>query len=81
MKNLGKIKFCLSLQLEHLPIGILIYQSSYVQKILKKFNMDKVYPSKTHMIVRALEKDTDPFWPRQEGYCPWPWPKWISILF
>jgi hypothetical protein len=29
--------------------------------------MDKVYPSKTPMVVRALEKDTDPFRPRQEG--------------
>jgi hypothetical protein len=29
--------------------------------------MDKVYPSKTLMAVRALEKDTGPFWPRQEG--------------
>jgi hypothetical protein len=29
--------------------------------------MDKVYPSKTHMVIRDLEKDTDPFWPHQEG--------------
>jgi hypothetical protein len=29
--------------------------------------MDKVYPSKTPMAVRALEKETDPFRPRQEG--------------
>jgi hypothetical protein len=29
--------------------------------------MDKAYPSKTLMAVRALEKDTDPFRPRQEG--------------
>jgi hypothetical protein len=29
--------------------------------------MDKAYPSKTHMVVRALENDTDPFRPRQEG--------------
>jgi hypothetical protein len=28
--------------------------------------MDKAYPSKTPMVVRALEKDTDPFRPRQE---------------
>jgi hypothetical protein len=28
--------------------------------------MDKVYPSKTLMVVRVLEKDTDPFRPRQE---------------
>jgi hypothetical protein len=29
--------------------------------------MDKTYPSKTLMIVRALEKDYDPFRPLQEG--------------
>jgi hypothetical protein len=29
--------------------------------------MDKVYPSKTPMVVKALEKNTDPFRPRQEG--------------
>jgi hypothetical protein len=28
--------------------------------------MDKVYPSKTPMVIRALEKDIDPFRPRQE---------------
>jgi hypothetical protein len=67
MKDLGKTKFYLGLQLEHLPTGILVHQSAYVQKILEKFNMDKVYPSKTSMVIRALEKDTDPFQPRQEG--------------
>jgi hypothetical protein len=35
MKDLGKTKFCLGLQLEHLPSGILVYQSIYTQKILK----------------------------------------------
>jgi hypothetical protein len=29
--------------------------------------MDKVYPSKTPMILRALEKKTGPFRPREEG--------------
>jgi hypothetical protein len=29
--------------------------------------MDKACPSKTPMVVRALEKDFDPFRPRQEG--------------
>jgi hypothetical protein len=67
MKDLGKTKFCLGLQLKHLPTGILIHQLAYVQKILVKINMDKAYPSKTPMVVRALEKDTGPFRPRQEG--------------
>jgi hypothetical protein len=67
MKDLCKTKFCLGLQLEYLPTGILVHQSAYVQKILEKFNMDKVYTSKTPMVIRALEKDSDPFWPCQEG--------------
>jgi hypothetical protein len=67
MKDLGQIKSCLGLHLEHLPMGILVHESAYVQKVLEKFNMDKSYPSKTPMVVRDLEKDTDPFQPRQEG--------------
>ena len=54
MKDLGKTKFCLGLQLEHLPSGILVYQPAYIQKVLEKFNMDKSYPSKTPMVVRSL---------------------------
>jgi hypothetical protein len=48
-------------------MGILIHQFAYVQKALKKFNMDKAYPLRTPMIVRALEKDTDLLRPKQEG--------------
>jgi hypothetical protein len=34
--------------------------------------MDKAYPSKTPMVVRALEKDNNPFQPCQEGECNTP---------
>jgi hypothetical protein len=67
MKNLGRTKFCLGLQLEHLHTSILVHQSAYVQKILKKFNMDKAYSARTRMIVCALEKYKDPSKPREEG--------------
>ena len=67
MKDLGKTKFCLGLQLEHLPTGIFVYQAAYVEKILKKFNMDKSYPTKTPMVVRSLDVEKDPFRPREEG--------------
>jgi hypothetical protein len=66
MKDLGKIKFCLGLQIEHLQTGILVHQSTYVKKELEKFNMDKAYPQRTPMIVHALKKDKDPFRPKQE---------------
>jgi hypothetical protein len=29
--------------------------------------MDKAYPLRTRMIIRVLQKDTDPFRPKQEG--------------
>ena len=35
MKYLGKTKFCLGLQIEHLPNGILVHQSTYIEKVLK----------------------------------------------
>jgi hypothetical protein len=67
MKDLGKTKFCLGLPIEHLQMGILVHQSAYVKKVLEKFNMDKAYPQRTPMIIRALEKDKDPFRSKQEG--------------
>ena len=30
MKDLGKTKFCVGLQLKHLPTGILVHHSAYV---------------------------------------------------
>nr|CAD40421.3 OSJNBa0065J03.17 [Oryza sativa Japonica Group] len=67
MKDLGQTKFCLGLQLEHLPSGILVHQSAYTQKILEKFNMDKSYPSKIPMVVRSLDVEKDPFRPKEDG--------------
>jgi hypothetical protein len=37
-------------------MGILIHQSTYVQKVLEKFNMDNAYLTITPIIVRALER-------------------------
>jgi hypothetical protein len=36
MNDLGRTKFCLGLQLEHLHMGILVHRSTDVQKILEK---------------------------------------------
>jgi hypothetical protein len=60
IKHLGRTKICLGLQLEHLHTGILVHRFAYVQKILKKFNMDKAYSARTPMIVCVLDKDKDP---------------------
>jgi hypothetical protein len=44
MQDLGKTKFCLDLQIKHLQTCILVHQSAYAKKVLKKFNMNKAYP-------------------------------------
>jgi hypothetical protein len=65
MKDLGKTKFYLELQIEYLQMSILIHRSAYVKKVLEKFNMDKAYLLRTLIIIHALEQDTDPFRPKQ----------------
>ena len=37
MKDLGKIKYCLGLQIEHYLNDILVHQSTYIEKVLKQF--------------------------------------------
>lgn len=54
MKDLGKTKYCLGLQIEHMHNGIFVHQSNYTEKILKRFNMDKANPLSTPMVVRSL---------------------------
>jgi hypothetical protein len=67
MKDLGKTKFCLGLQIEHLLDGILIHQSTYTEKVLKHFHMDKAHPLSTPMVVRSLDVKKDPFRPQEVG--------------
>jgi hypothetical protein len=66
MKDLGKTKFCLGLQLEHLPEGVFVHQFTYTKRVLENFNMDGCHPLRTPMIVRSLEADKDPFRPNEE---------------
>jgi uncharacterized protein (DUF849 family) len=37
MKDLGKTKFCLDLQIEHILNEILVHQLAYTKKILKHY--------------------------------------------
>ena len=67
MKDLGKTKYCLGLQIEHKSNGILIHQSTYVEKVLKQFNMDKAHPLSSPMIVRSLYAKKDLFHPKEEN--------------
>nr|GEZ94879.1 putative RNA-directed DNA polymerase [Tanacetum cinerariifolium] len=61
MKDLGKTKYCLGLQIEHMHNGIIIHQSNYTEKLLKRFNMDNAKPLSTPMVGRSLNVDNDPF--------------------
>ena len=67
MKDLGKTKFCIGLQIEHFPNGVLVHQSTYIKKILKRFNMDKAHPLSSPMVVRSLDVKNDPFRPCEKG--------------
>ncbi|CAM8902104.1 unnamed protein product [Rhodiola kirilowii] len=67
MKDLGKTGYCLGLQIEHMQSGILVHQSNYTRKIIKRFNMDKSNPLSTPMVVRSLDVDKDPFRPCEES--------------
>jgi len=66
VKDLGRTKFCLGLQIEHLNNGIFVHQEAYVAKVLKHFYMDKSHPLSTPMVVRSLDVEKDPFRPREE---------------
>ncbi|GJS56941.1 copia protein [Tanacetum coccineum] len=67
MKDLGKTKYCLGLQIEHMPNGILVHQSNYTKTVLKRFNMDKAKSLSTPMVGRSLNVDNDSFRPCEEG--------------
>ena len=66
MKDLGKTRFCLGIQVKHLSSGIFIYQSNYTEKVFDWFYMDKAHPLTTLMVVRSLEVEEDPFRPRKQ---------------
>jgi hypothetical protein len=67
MKDLGVTKLCLGLQIEHFHNGIFVHQSNYIQKMLKRFNMDKTHPLSTPMVVRSLDVKKDPYRPRENN--------------
>ena len=65
VKDLGKTKLCLGLELEHKANGIIVHQSSYIERLLKCFNMDKAHPLSTPMVVKSLDPQKDQFHPRE----------------
>ena len=67
MKDLGRTKFCLGLQIEHLSKGIFVHPLSYTERMLKCFNMDKAHPLSAPMVVRSLNVDNDLFLSQEDN--------------
>jgi hypothetical protein len=67
MKDLGKTKYCLGMQIEHTHEGILVHQSAYTKKVLNKFNIKDAYPLRTPMAGRSLDVEKDIFRPKEEN--------------
>ena len=65
VKDLGKTKLCLGLELKHKANGIIVHQSAYTKRVLKRFYMDKAYPLSTPMVVRLFEPHKDLFCPKE----------------
>lgn len=42
MKDLGKTKYCLDIQIEHLNNDIFLHQTTYTKKVLKQFYTEQV---------------------------------------
>ncbi|KAM1936244.1 hypothetical protein ACFX15_013538 [Malus domestica] len=67
MNDLGKTRYCLGLEIEHCSDEILVHQSNYTKKVLRRFNEDEVKPSSTPMVVRTLDAKRYPFHPKEDA--------------
>ena len=50
IKDLGKTRF----ELDYRVCGILIHRYTYVQKMIRRFNMNKTYTTSTPMIGQSV---------------------------
>ncbi|XP_015064582.1 uncharacterized protein LOC107009754 [Solanum pennellii] len=66
MKDLGRTKLCLGLQIKHLTYGIFVHQSSYTEKVLKRFCTDEVRLLSNMMGFFSLDVNKDPFRPHEK---------------
>ncbi|KAM2105744.1 hypothetical protein ACFX1R_016218 [Malus domestica] len=66
MKDLGKTRYCLGLEIERCSDGILVHQLNYTQKVLRYFYEDKAKLSSIPMVVRTLDAKRDPFRPKED---------------
>ena len=61
MKDLGKMKFFLELQIEHFPTRGLVHQLIYIKKTLEHCNMDKTHSLSSLMVVQPLDVKNNSF--------------------
>ena len=62
-RNIKSIDLQNTLNYEHFPNGVLIYQLTYIKKILKCFHMNNVHHLSSSMVVQSLEMKNDSFCP------------------
>jgi hypothetical protein len=67
IKDFGRTKFCLGLQIAHLKDGIFIHQSTCTTKVSNRFYMDKTYPLNIPIVLRSLDVNKDIFQPREDN--------------
>ena len=67
MKDLRKTKFCLDLQIEYFPTGVLVHRYAYTKKILTCFYMDKAHPLSFPMVIHSLDLKNDQFCSFEKG--------------
>lgn len=67
MKDLVKIKFYLTLLIEHLTDENFIHRSTYINKVLEKSYMDKTHLMSTPMVVQSLDVRNNPFRPHKDN--------------
>lgn len=66
MKDLEKIKYCVSLKTEHKPKDILVYQSTCIENLLKRLDADSFLPLSTPGVVRSLDPKKNPIQPKED---------------
>jgi hypothetical protein len=66
VKDLGKLSYCLGLQIVQSSEGVKLHQKNYTKKVLERFNMgDALKTAKIPMVVRTLGPDTDVLGPKR----------------
>ncbi|KAB2608569.1 hypothetical protein D8674_011737 [Pyrus ussuriensis x Pyrus communis] len=66
-KDIEKTRYCVGLEIEHCSDGILVHQSNYTKKVLRRFNEDKTKPSNSHMAIPTLDAKRDPLCSKDDG--------------